>query len=519
MAATWISTIHAKGSNTAITSVAERLNYILDDNKTDNGKYICSFECDTADAAYQFNDTREEYELLTGHSQSRDNCIIAYHVRQAFLPGEVDADTTNQLGFELAMEITKGNNAFVVATHTDRDHIHNHIIFNAYNLDCEGKFRNVIGSYKYLREMSDDICKQNNLSIIENPDFSRGYYSKANEYQRQPSKRDELEEFIDKIIDTHHPKDFDNFIEALRKAGCEVKDKTKHGVGRKQISFKLPSQKRFIRMDTLSENYTEEALLERFTLIQPIEQPPAISISKENPKAISPPQLRRKHDTPPIKAPEHIQQAARLPDAKIQKIIDICNLSKAQESAGYKKWVSSFNLQQAAQTLIFLQSQNVNSMEEIDNQIAKISDNLSALQSTTKTTDKRLDEISKLQKHIGAYSKNREIYLQYIRSKRDTNFRAENMTAIESCESAKAYFDTLGLERVPTIQELRAEYSDILSQRNKDSTKRETLTKELNNFTTAKKNINAVLGHERPEKAVNSQQQSSRVRKKSEHDR
>ena len=137
-----------------------------------------------------------------------------------------------------------------------------------------------------------------------------------------------------------------------------------------------------------------------------------------------------------------------------------------------------------------------------------------------KTTDKRLDEISKLQKHIGAYSKNREIYLQYIRSKRDTNFRAENKTAIESCESAKAYFDTLGLERMPTIQELRAEYSNILSQRNKDSTKREALAKELNNFTTAKKNINIILEHEQPEKVVNTQpQQSSRFHKRNVHDR
>ena len=492
MAATWISTVHAKGSNTAVTSVAERLDYILDDNKTDNGKYVCSFECDTSDAANQFNDTREEYEILTGRSQSRDSCIIAYHVRQAFLPGEVDADTANQLGFELAMELTKGNNAFVVATHVDRDHIHNHIIFNAYNLDCQSKFRNVIGSYKYLREMSDDICKQNNLSVIENPDFSRGYYNKAGEYQRQPTKRDELEKFIDNIIETRHPTDFDSFVNELRKAGCEVKDKTKRGEKRAQISMRLPNQKRSIRMDTLSENYTEEDLRKRIAQVQQA----------------------------PTKVPAHVQSPTHPPDAKIQRLIDICNSSKAQENTGYKNWASSFNLQQAAQTLLFLQDRGINSMGEVDSSITEISTSLATLQSKSKTSDQRLDEISKLQKHIGAYSKHRDIYMQYLRSKRDTNFRAENITAIESCESAKAYFDALGLERMPTIQELRAEYSDILSQRNKDFAMRETLAKGLNNLTTAKKNINAILEQEQPEETVNSQpQQLSRIRKKNEHDR
>jgi len=160
MAATRIMTVHVNKALGAAQTVKAMTDYFKNPDKTDGGRLVSGYEVDTDTITETFMEARDDYHHITGRNQG-DSEILAYHVRQAFLPGEVDADTAHQLGHELAMELTGGNFSFMVCTHIDKDHVHNHITINAINLDCDGKYRNEFNSFKKVRELADRISAEN----------------------------------------------------------------------------------------------------------------------------------------------------------------------------------------------------------------------------------------------------------------------------------------------------------------------------------------------------------------------
>ena len=174
MATTRIMTVHPNQEWGAAQTVKDVIDYVINPVKTNDGLFVSAFECDLDIVADDFMSSRDEYLFNTGRNQGEHE-ILVYHVRQSFVPGEItDADMVNKLGYELALELTGGNHSFVVCTHTDRPHLHNHIIINAVNLDCDRKFRNGFLSYKRVQEIADRISAENNLHVVENPNLSKG---------------------------------------------------------------------------------------------------------------------------------------------------------------------------------------------------------------------------------------------------------------------------------------------------------------------------------------------------------
>lgn len=175
MATTRLMPLHIGEGRTFSTAIADILDYVENPQKTDYGKFIFGYECDTRTADAEFALSKWQYLNLTGRKRGADD-VIAYHFRQSFKPGEVVPEEANQIGRELAIKLTKGNNAFIVCTHVDKHHVHNHIIVSAVNLDCSRKFRNFWGSTWAVRRISDKLCLEHGLSIIEDPNPSRGHY-------------------------------------------------------------------------------------------------------------------------------------------------------------------------------------------------------------------------------------------------------------------------------------------------------------------------------------------------------
>jgi len=261
MATTWIKPIHTNKGWSKPQSIAATVDYVIDPAKTQNGKDVTGYGCTPENATEEFMFSKDEYAIITGREQG-DSDILVYHVRQAFRPGEVTPEMANQLGHELAMELTKGENGFIVATHTDRNHVHNHIIINSTRLDCMGKYRNPLRSSKQLRKISDAICERNGLSIVEDPGHGSGPYSKYKE-GKTPTLRQKLESLIEEILQTRTPKDFDHFLEILDAVNCKIK---KRG---KTISLLLDGHERAVRFKSLSEEYSEANLRERIAQLQP----------------------------------------------------------------------------------------------------------------------------------------------------------------------------------------------------------------------------------------------------------
>ena len=253
MATTRQFALHKNKGKTIAQTITDRTDYAENPDKTRKGELVTGYECSPRTADTQFLLSKQEYEHKTGRNQG-DNDVLAYHIRQAFKPGEITPELANEIGRELALRYTKGDHAFIVATHIDKSHIHNHIIINSTNLDCSRKFRDVKQSGKVIRRISDNICFENGLSVVENPKPAKGDYGSWLGGNRKPSERDKLKLAIDTVL-AGKPKDFNEFLKLIEAAGYEVKKRSN------RYSFR-GNGKGFMTLKSLKGDYTEEAIKE-----------------------------------------------------------------------------------------------------------------------------------------------------------------------------------------------------------------------------------------------------------------
>jgi len=218
--------LHMGKGRDVSTAIEDIIDYVENPQKTDFGKFIYGYECDTRIADAEFLLSKRQYLNLTGRGRGADD-VIAYHLRQAFEPGEVTPEEANQIGRELALKLTKGNHAFVVCTHVDKHHVDNHIIINSTALDCTRKFRNFWGSTWAIRRMNDKLCLEHGLSIVENPKPSRDHYGTWLGNEKQPSFQEQLRRAIDAALE-ERPKDFEDFLKKLEAVGIEVNRERKN---------------------------------------------------------------------------------------------------------------------------------------------------------------------------------------------------------------------------------------------------------------------------------------------------
>jgi hypothetical protein len=356
------------------------------------------------------------------------------------------------------MRWTKERHQFIVAAHTNTQNPHTHIIFNSVNLECDAKFKDFKYSAIVLRRLSDQICLEKGLSIIEKPKPSKGW-NRAEYFGevKAPTARDKLRKLIDDNITIG--KSLEDFFTALKKAGIEIK----HG---KQISFKPPGAKRFTRQDTLGEDYTMEAILERLSGKR-------IIVAKE--KTVVPVVLNNKPNL----------------------LIDIQAKINEGKGPGYEQWSRIFNLKQSAKTLMFLKENGIDSYDELVEKSAAVSAEFNERFNKIKSIDKRLGEISELQKYIGQYGKTREAYVQYKKSGWDENFYEANRADITLHKAARNYFDKLGYgkdKKLPSIQSLKQEYATLLAEKKKLYTGYHGLKEQRSSLLVAKSNADNILG-------------------------
>lgn len=402
--------------------------------KIENGELITSYACAPEIADAEFLLAKDRYAVLTGRDQARHG-VIAYHTRQSFRPGEVTPEEANRIGYELAMRFTKGKHAFIVCTHTDRSHIHNHVVWNSTTLDCRKKFRNFIGSAFALRRCSDTLCVENGLSIIENPKPSPGKnYARHMFPDGKPlSHQDELRIDIDTVLGKA-PTAFENFLSLMREVGYTI------NADRKHITFLAPGWKQAIRMDTLRGDHTEATV--------------RLRISGHN------------RDRSSGGGENIITEPSRKPSL----LIDIESKIKQGKGEGYARWAKVFNLKQAAQTLIYLQEHGLSSYDALKEKTAAATARFNDLSDKIKGLEARLKANAELQKHIVTYSKTRNTYTAYRKTGYSKNFRAEHETNILLHQAAKKAFDELGYgkgRKIPTVASLRSEYAAVLDEKKK----------------------------------------------------
>ena len=452
MATTRLIPLHAGKGKSVAAALGRAIDYVNNPDKTERGDLVSAYECDPISVDAEFLLSKREYSKLTGRKQG-DRDVIAYHLRQSFKPGEIDPETANKIGYDLAMKLTKGRHAFIVATHVDRNHIHSHIIFNSTSLDCDRKFRNFWRSSFVIRRMSDQLCLENGLSIIENPKPSRGHYGQWIDGGKPPTNRDKLRTLIDDSL--RDSKSFDEFIDTMKSTGCEVK----HG---KSFAFKIPSGERFIRCNSLGDDYTEYAIRARISGAR------VVTSQQKTPAPVA--------------------------SSKPNLLIDIQAKIQQGKGPGYEHWAKIHNLKESAKTLIYLQDNGLLEYDILSEGAAAATKNFNDISEKFKAAEKRLREISELQKNIGVYIKTRDVYKQYREHGYSKKFYAAHESDIILHKSAKKHFDSLGLKKLPTIKMLQQEYAVLDAERKKSYQQYRPAKDEMIALLTAKNNVDRLLG-------------------------
>lgn len=460
MATTRLMPLHTGKGRSVSEALGRTTDYVKNPDKTDRGEWVSSYACNPATAQQEFLFSKRQYAAITGREQ-KGNDVIAYHLRQSFKPGEVTPELANKIGYNLAMSLTKGNHAFIVCTHVDKHHIHSHIVFNSTALSCDRKFRNFWNSSFAIRRLSDMLCLENGLSVIEEPKPSRGHYGTWLG-EKPPTVRGQLETMIDDALSAGC-KDFDGFLAAMKEKGAEVK-RGKH------LAFKIPGGKRFIRCDSLGEDYSESAIAERVLgkrkITHRAKEKPTVAPSRPN------------------------------------LLIDIQAKLQQAQSPGFERWAKIHNLKEMAKTLIYLREKGLTEYSELAKSCEAESGKYHALSDRSQAINARKKEISELQKNIGMYSKTRDIYQQYRRlsGKKQEQFYNEHAGDIISCQAAKRYFDSLGLKKLPTIKSLKQEYAELDAEGRKIYPQLKEAREEMMGLLTAKSNTERFLGMDEGEK-------------------
>ena len=452
MAATRLIALHKNNGKSVAACLKSRTSYAQNPDKTAGGEYISSYGCSPLTVDEEFLLSKRQYELSTGRSQK--NNVIAYQIRQSFKPGEITPEEANKVGYELAMRFTKGKHAFIVATHTDRQHIHNHILYNSTSMDGSRKFRDFWLSGLAVQRLSDVICLEHKLSVIETKPYRER--QKRILYPPRESNRDRLCAVIDGIL-RGKPPDFEAFLQKLEQEGYEVK----RG---KYTSVKGKRQKRFIRFRTLGAGYSEEEI-----------------------RAV----LEGKAEHRPRQRP-----AASVKEDAFQLLIDLA--AKRDKGTGYQRWAKKFNLKEMSKTLIFLQENRLTSMDELNNKADAAVKRFHELQETIRAADSRMVELSELRTQIIHYAKTREVYAAYRKAGYSKKFRAEHEADILLHQAAKAFFDNQGLKKLPRVKELNAEYAELLAQKKAAYPEYRKARDEMQQLLRAQQNLKRFLEEEKP---------------------
>ena len=425
--------------------MSKAIAYILNPEKTDEKLLVSSYGCASETAAREFEWTRKIAEQK-GMNPVR---IIARHVIQSFEIGEVTPELAHEIGKQFADEILGGKYEYVLTTHIDKDHVHNHLIFNAVDFVDYHAYKSYKRIYYDMREVSDRLCKENGLSVIP-PSQNKGMgYKEYTEAKRGTSWKQKLKQTIDRLVIT--AKDYDDFLRLMQEAGYEIKTG-------KYISFRAEGQERFTRSKTIGENYTEERIKERIA-----GRTPRRSQRQATPKGIS--------------LIGDIQERIRLIDSK-----------------GYEYKAKLTILKEAARTLNYLTENNLLQYADLEKKVEDVHSSYDRTGKELKGVEARLREIQPLIKNISNYQRLKPVYDAFQKAKDKPGFKAKHEAELVIFEAARSTLLAMqGDEKLPSMKTLQAEQQRLLEEQQRLYDERAKLKKEVKQIETIKSNVDTFL--------------------------
>ena len=427
------------------STLSKALDYIENPDKTDGKMLISSFGC-----SYETADIEFGYTLSQALDKGNN---LAFHLIQSFAPGEVDYEKAHEIGKQLADAVTKGQHEYVVTTHIDKGHIHNHIIFCAVNFVDHHKYNSNKRSYYGIRNMSDKLCRENGLSVVVPGKGSKGKsYAEYQAEKTGTSWKGKLKTAVDALIP--QVSSFEELLTRLQAAGYEIKPG-------KYVSCRAPGQERFTRLKTLGADYTEEAIRER--------------IAGRRAKAAKAPGEQR----------------------GVSLLIDIENSIKAAQSKGYEQWAKIHNLKQAAKTMNFLTEHKIEQYADLVSRIEEMAAESGQAADALKNAEKRLADMAVLIKNVSTYQKTKPVYDAYRKARNREKYRAGQEQAIILHEAAARSLKASGIAKLPNLAALQSEYEALQAQKEALYADYGKLKKKVREYDIIKQNIDSILQADR----------------------
>ena len=436
------------------STLKKALDYIENPAKTDEKILVSSFAC-----SYETADI--EFELLLSQAMQKGN-NLAHHLIQSFAPGETTPEQAHEIGRQLADEVLQGKYPYVLTTHIDKGHVHNHIIFCAVDMVNQRKYVSNRQSYAYIRRTSDRLCKEHGLSVIV-PGRDKGKsYIEHQAAQNGTSYKAKLKAAIDRLIPVSSS--LEDLLARLQREGYEIK----RG---KYISARAPDQERFTRLKTLGADYTEAAVVSRIA---------------GGPRPSRQPQQR---------------------SGKVSLLIDIQNNIKAQQSAGYQRWATIENLKRAAATMNFLTEHGIGSYEELVERCDAVAAASIRTRESLRDTEQRIADLALLGKQIDTYRKLKPVYDRYKASKDKEKFLRGFESEIILFEAAAREIKKAGLTKLPSSDKVKAELEGLSARKAALQTELRKIQREEKEYDTLRQNVDALL--ERPKEQEQQRQRSN----------
>ena len=411
------------------------IDYICNPEKTDGKLLVSSYGCTAETADIEFAWTRR-HSIDKGTNLGR-------HLIQAFEPGEVSPEKAHEIGMQLAKEILGGKYEFVLTTHIDKDHVHNHLIFNAVSFADHRHYHSNKRSYHEIRRASDRLCKEHGLSVVV-PGQNKGKsYIEHTATQAGTSYKAKLKAIIDRLIPASA--DFEDLLRRLQQEGYEIK----RG---KYVSCRTSDQERFTRMKTLGVDYTEEAITARLA---------------GHPRPSRQPKQR---------------------DDRIRLLYDL-----QSKQGGLQHWAKLQNLKLAAKTFAWLEEHGIENYSDLESRSAAVMEKRDTAHTSIKEAEARIAELSLVMKLAATYRHLKPVYDQYRQSRDKEKLLRGHESEIILFEAAAKELKRMGTVPLPSTENLKTELAALSKKKDTLLAEYKAVQSEAREYETIKRNVDVLL--------------------------
>lgn len=434
-------------------TVKRSIDYICNPAKTDGETLITAFGTTVEYAPAMFANALKKTD------PSDPN--LAYHLIQSFAPGEVGAKEAHEIGKELAERLLGGRYSYIVSTHTDKNHCHNHIIFCAADNITHKKYHDCKRSYWNIRHINDELCEEHNLSVIkENKHIGKSYKEWMAD-KAGTSWKSKLKSDINESI--KQARTYDEFLDLMKSKGYEIKDAEISPEAHKYIGFRAPGQERWVRgrPKSLGEDFTKERIRERIEEKARIRAERMKRLTKRNPSMIDTTQ------------------------------------DKFAESPGLMRWAEKQNLKAAAQIQSKLAEMGLDSFDALDAKIESLHKQAKEGKKATIALDKDITKFEDLLHYAHVYDENKKYIRGYERSKDKERYYRTHGYDIEIANGAIDRLKNAGLDpdRID-LQKMESDYAVMTADREKTSSAYKAAEKECEKLKKLRDDLTSYVGTE-----------------------